>query len=88
MRKEWKIETRSVAPEKFRYALFFHSFFSIHSLQERGVDSVMRLHQRRRVDFRRVKRLAKDDIFLNWTKPEQRPETRSQRQRENVRLES
>jgi hypothetical protein len=35
----------------------------------------MRLHQRRRVDFRRGKRLGKDDILLNWTKPAQRPET-------------
>jgi hypothetical protein len=53
----------------------FCSFFSIYSLQKRGVDSVMRLHQRRRVDFRRGKRLGKDDILLNWTKPAQRPET-------------
>ena len=52
----------------------FCSFFSINSLQQRGVDSVMRLHQRRRVDFRRGKRLGKDDILLNWTKPAQRPE--------------
>ena len=55
----------------------FCSFFSICSLQQRGVDSVMRLHQRRRVDFRRGKRLAKDDILLNWTKPAQRPEALS-----------
>ena len=55
----------------------FCSFFSIHSLQERGVDSVMRLHQRRRVDFRRGKRLGKEDILLDWTKPAQRPETLS-----------
>ena len=37
----------------------------------------MRLHQRRRVDFRRGKRLGKDDILLEWTKPAQRPETLS-----------
>ena len=55
----------------------FCSFFSIHSLQARGVDSVMRLHQRRRVDFRRGKRLGKDDILLDWTKPAQRPENLS-----------
>ena len=55
----------------------FCSFFSICSLQQRGVDSVMRLHQRRRVDFRRGKRLGKDDILLNWTKPAQRPEALS-----------
>jgi hypothetical protein len=55
----------------------FCSFFSISSLRQRGVDSVMRLHQRRRVDFRRGKRLAKDDILLNWTKPADRPATLS-----------
>jgi hypothetical protein len=33
----------------------------------RDVDSLMRLHQRRRVDLRRGKRLGKDDILLNWT---------------------
>ena len=55
----------------------FCSFFSLSSLQERGVDCLMRLHQRRRVDFRRGKRLGPEDIVLNWTKPAQRPETLS-----------
>ena len=53
----------------------FCSFFSLSSLQERGVDCLMRLHQRRRVDFRRGKRLGPEDIVLHWTKPAQRPET-------------
>ena len=55
----------------------FCSFFSLSSLQERGVDGLMRLHQRRRVDFRGGKRLGPEDIVLNWTKPAQRPETLS-----------
>lgn len=55
----------------------FCSFFSINALRQRGVDSVMRLHQRRRVDFRCGKRLAKNDILLNWTKPARRPGTLS-----------
>ena len=55
----------------------FCSFFSLSSLQERGVDCLMRLHQRRRVDFRRGKRLGPEDIILLWTKPSQRPETLS-----------
>jgi Transposase DDE domain len=55
----------------------FCSFFSLSSLQERGVDCLMRLHQRRSVDFRRGKRLGPEDIVLNWTKPAQRPETLS-----------
>jgi hypothetical protein len=34
-----------------------------------GVDAVMRLHQRRPVDFRRGRRLGKDDHVVVWTKP-------------------
>jgi hypothetical protein len=37
----------------------------------------MRLHQRRRLDFRRSERLGKEDSLLNWTKPVRRPETLS-----------
>jgi hypothetical protein len=55
----------------------FCSFFSLSTLQERGVDCLMRLHQRRRVDFRCGKRLGPEDIVLLWTKPSQRPETLS-----------
>jgi hypothetical protein len=58
----------------------FCSFFSIGSLQQRGVDSVMRLHQRRRVDFRCGKRLGKNDRLLNWTKPTECPPTLSAEQ--------
>ncbi len=38
-------------------------------LQERGVESVTRINQQRRVDFRRGKRLAKGDHFVEWSKP-------------------
>jgi hypothetical protein len=47
----------------------FCSFFAINSLLQLGVDSVIRLHPARRVDFRRGKRLAKDDFLLPWKKP-------------------
>ncbi|MBA2705835.1 MAG: IS4 family transposase [Blastocatellia bacterium] len=53
----------------------FCSFVAIASLLTRGVDSVMRLHQARRSDFRRGKRLSHDDILVTWTKPQQRPAT-------------
>jgi Transposase DDE domain len=49
----------------------FCSFFALSSLLQLGVDSVMRLHATRRVDFRRGKRLAKDDFLLQWKKPRQ-----------------
>ena len=42
------------------------------SLLGRGVDSLMRLHQARQADFRRGKRLGKDDILISWKKPAQR----------------
>lgn len=53
----------------------FCSFFAIASLRARAVDSLMRLHQARRVDFRKGKRLGHDDILLTWKKPAQRPDS-------------
>ena len=50
----------------------FCSFFAMASLLGRGVDSLMRLHQARHADFRRGKRLGKDDILISWKKPGQR----------------
>jgi hypothetical protein len=38
----------------------------------RGIDIVVRKHQARRTDFRRGKRLGKDDHLIFWTRP-QRP---------------
>ena len=40
---------------------YYCSYFMIALLQERGIDLVVRLHQRRPVDFRRGRRLGKDD---------------------------
>ena len=48
------------------------SYFMIALLQERGIDLVARLHQRRPVDFRRGRRLGKDDQLITWDRP-QRP---------------
>lgn len=50
----------------------FCSFLAIGSLLAKGVDSVMRLHQNRLVDFRRGKRLAKDDQLVVWPRSPQR----------------
>jgi hypothetical protein len=44
------------------------SFSEIWRLLERGVDSVVRLHQRRRVDQRQSKRLGKNDRLVEWRK--------------------
>ncbi|MGI8601661.1 MAG: IS4 family transposase [Verrucomicrobiales bacterium] len=51
----------------------FCSFAAIASLLRRGVDSVMRLHQRRQCDFRKGKSLGKDDRLITWQKPARRP---------------
>lgn len=52
----------------------FCSYAALASLQERGVDSVMRLHQMRRVDFRTGRALGREDRLVTWAKPAQRTE--------------
>jgi hypothetical protein len=52
---------------------YFCSFFEIAELQRRGVDVVMRLHQKRTTDFRCGVQLGKYDHLVVWHKP-QRPE--------------
>ncbi len=46
----------------------------IAALQARGVDVVVRLHQRRTADFRRGRRLGREDHIVTWTKPPQVPD--------------
>ena len=53
---------------------FFCSYWVIAALQERGVDVVVRLHQRRTADFRRGRRLGRADHVVTWPKPKQRPD--------------
>jgi DDE family transposase len=48
---------------------YFCSYFEIALLQQRGVDAVFRLHQRRHVDFRRGRRLGPADRLVTWVKP-------------------
>lgn len=47
----------------------FCSYAALASLQKRGVDSVMRLHQMRKADFRTGARLGPEDRLVVWTKP-------------------
>jgi Transposase DDE domain len=51
----------------------FCSFFEIIELQRRGIDVVMRQHQKRKTDFRRGVQLGKYDHLVVWLKPA-RPE--------------
>jgi hypothetical protein len=53
----------------------FCSYAALSALQQqRGVDSVMRLHQMRKADFRSGTRLALGDRLIVWPKPAQRTE--------------
>ena len=51
---------------------YYCSFFMLAELQSRGVDVVARVHARRKVDFRRGRRLADGDHIVEWLRP-QRP---------------
>jgi hypothetical protein len=49
----------------------FSSYAAIAGLQQqRGVDSVMRLHQMRKIDFRTGRRLGPEDRLVVWQKPQ------------------
>lgn len=51
---------------------YFSGYFDIAHWQQRGVDVVSQLHQRRRCDLRRGQRLGANDHIVVWKKP-QRP---------------
>jgi putative transposase len=48
---------------------YYCSYFMIALLQRLGVDVVMRMHQKRKYDFRRGQRLGEDDHVVEWHKP-------------------
>jgi hypothetical protein len=48
----------------------FASFFGILGLSERGLDGLFRMHQRRKYDFRRGRRLGVEDHVVSWAKPD------------------
>jgi hypothetical protein len=58
----------------------FCSFEAICRLLGHGVDSVMRLHQARSKDFRRGRRLNKNERLVQWNKPTKRPAATPARQ--------
>lgn len=48
---------------------YFCGYFDIAFWQQRGVDVVVRLHQRRTCDLRRGRRLSANDHVVRWHKP-------------------
>lgn len=51
----------------------FASYFAIAALRQRGVDVLFRMHQSRKVDFRRGRRLGVMDHVVRWQKPARPP---------------
>jgi hypothetical protein len=51
---------------------YYGSYFMVAQARERGLDLVVRLHQRRGCDFRRGRRLGRGDHVVVWRRP-QRP---------------
>jgi hypothetical protein len=47
----------------------FGSYFGIAGMSERGVDGLFRMHQRRKFDFRRGRRLGVLDHVVSWSRP-------------------
>jgi hypothetical protein len=52
---------------------YFCSYWQIVLFQQRGVDVLFRMHQRRKVDFRTGQRLGPEDHVVRWKKPAQKP---------------
>ncbi len=52
----------------------YGEYTTLATLPTRGVDVVARLHQKRKVDFRKARRLAKNDGLFVWTKGWQQSE--------------
>jgi hypothetical protein len=48
---------------------YYSSYWEFAFLQQRGADLLSRLHQQRHADFRRGRRLGKDDHVVCWSKP-------------------
>ena len=61
---------------------FFCSYWVIAALRARGVDVVVRLHQRRRADFRCGDRVGRGDHVVLWRKPAEVPEWMSREEYE------
>jgi hypothetical protein len=51
----------------------FCSYQDLSEIASGGADAVMRLHQGRKIDFRKGKRLGPNDQLVVWAKPLQRP---------------
>lgn len=58
----------------------FADYVSLAQLPKKGVDLVCRLHQARKIDFRKGRRLGRRDACFTWKKPPLRPKYLTRRQ--------
>ena len=61
---------------------FYCSFYDMVGVMRRGCDAVFRLHQQRLEDFRRGRRLGKNDRQVTWRRPKWRARPRGMGRRE------
>ena len=66
LRKLWEVLRPGDIMLADRYMCAWHE---IYLLKQRDIDTVTRVHHCRRVDFRRGKRLGKDDHIVEWRRP-------------------
>jgi hypothetical protein len=65
----WRALRHNLQPGDILLADRYHgSFWEVAAALERGSHVVLRVHQRRQVDFRRGQRLGADDHVVTWTK--------------------
>jgi len=70
----WRALRHNLRPGDLLLADRYHgSFWEVAAALARGSDVVLRVHQRRRVDFRRGRRLGRDDHLVTWTKGRRPP---------------
>jgi hypothetical protein len=63
---------------------YYASYWMIALLRRRGVDSLFRQHQRRKIDFRTGQRLGHDDHLITLIRPPQRPDWMEQAEYEQI----
>lgn len=71
----WRMLRHNLEPNDILLADRYHcSYWEMADALQRGTHVVARMHQRRKNDFRRGKRLGKDDYLMTWTKYPSCPE--------------
>ena len=66
---------------------FYCSYWLIAALRARGVDVLVRLHQCRAADFRRGRRLGREDHIATWPRPQAVPDWMSRDEYDSMPLE-